>query len=127
MYKKVDVEHTMGDDEPTDDHGFLGVGNFYRPKKIMRPISESSFLACFTKNNKLKEIMLQIHEIDKDRNGYVTRNELDDILKLNYEKELGDKNLLPFITKFSSISNKILIDYKGFKEWVRMAILEHDA
>jgi Ca2+-binding EF-hand superfamily protein len=29
--------------------------------------------------------MLTIKQIDKDHNGYVTRNELDDILKMYYK------------------------------------------
>jgi len=29
--------------------------------------------------------MYLIKQIDKDRNGYVTRNELDDIIKLEYK------------------------------------------
>jgi len=71
--------------------------------------------------------MLSIKQIDKDHNGYVTRNELDDIIKLNYDAELSDRHIEPFINKFSSISNKILIDYKGFKEWVRTSILDIEA
>ena len=54
-------------------------------------------------NNKLKEVMTTIDEIDKQHNGYVTRNELDDILKLNMKQDLANKNLFPIINKFSSI------------------------
>ena len=35
-----------------------------------------------------------VKQIDKDHNGYVTRNELDDIIKTNYSKELEDKNIM---------------------------------
>jgi Ca2+-binding EF-hand superfamily protein len=35
-------------------------------------------------DNKLKDIMGLIQQIDKDRNGYVTSTELDDILKILY-------------------------------------------
>jgi Ca2+-binding EF-hand superfamily protein len=84
-------------------------------------------LNILIKTDKLKEISLMIHQIDKDRNGYVTRNELDDILKENYPNELADKNLFPYINRFCSISNKILIDYKAFKEWIRMALLEAES
>jgi len=41
MYKQVDVENTMGADEPTDTMGFLGVADWYRKKKVSRPISEA--------------------------------------------------------------------------------------
>ena len=62
--------------------------------------------------------MNTIKQIDKDHNGYVTRNELDDIIKNNYPKELEDKNIMQIINKFGSIQNKILIDYKAFKIWL---------
>lgn len=51
----------------------------------------------------MKDIMLLIKQIDKDHNGYVTSTELDDILKLKYPKRLGDKDLIPILTQFSSI------------------------
>ena len=70
------------------------------------------------KDNKLVEIMRTIKEIDKDHNGYVTRTELDDILKMYYPAELDEKDLFPIIKKFGSIQNKILIDYKSFKTWI---------
>jgi Ca2+-binding EF-hand superfamily protein len=69
--------------------------------------------------------MLTIREIDKDHNGYVTRTELDDIMKLYY-KGLANKDLFPIINKFSSISNKILIDYRAFKDYIRQHILKED-
>ena len=62
--------------------------------------------------------MNTVKQIDKDHNGYVTRNELDDIIKMNYQKELEDKNITHILNKFGSIQNKILIDYKAFKTWV---------
>ena len=34
-----------------------------------------------------------IKEIDKDHNGYVTNQELDDIFKMTYPNEFGDKDL----------------------------------
>lgn len=37
----------------------------------------------YENNSRMREIMLNIKEIDKDHNGYVTRTELDDILKIN--------------------------------------------
>jgi len=125
MYKKVDVEHTVGDDEPTDELGYIGVNNYYRQKMVTKPISERDFLKIVVAGGhlKLQEISLMIHQIDKDRNGYVTRNELDDILKESFS-ELLEFNLFPYINRFCSISNKILIDYKQFKEWIRMSILE---
>ena len=71
------------------------------------------------KDNKLKSIVLTIKEIDKDHNGFVTSTELDDIIKLYYRKELMDKDLLPFINKFSSLQNRILIHYKSFQQYLK--------
>ena len=69
--------------------------------------------------NKLDSMMITIKQIDKDHNGYVTRTELDDILKMLYPTELDNRDLIPIIKKFSSIQNKILIDYKRFITWIR--------
>jgi len=52
----------------------------------------------------------------------VTRTELDDILKLLYYKEFANRDLLPIIKKFSSIQNKILIDYKAFRDWIKQGL-----
>ena len=53
----------------------------------------------------------------------MTKTELDDILKHHYPKSLGERNLLPIINKFSSINNKILIDYKQFQIWLKDSML----
>jgi len=63
--------------------------------------------------------MNSIREIDREHNGHVTKTELDDILKMHLPKEFGDKDLHPIINRFSSISNKILINYKQFQFWLR--------
>ena len=57
-----------------------------------------------------------IKEIDASHNGYVTSTELDDIIKLNYKEELGNRDLTHIIRKYCSIQNRILIDYKKFKD-----------
>ena len=59
-------------------------------------------------------------EIDKDHNGYVTKTEIEDILKIKYSEFFESRDLIPIIKKFSSIQNKILIDYKGFRDWVKL-------
>ena len=60
--------------------------------------------------------MRRIKEIDKERNGYVTSTELDDIIKLSYGVELQGKSLLSIFKPYASIQNKILIDYKTFRD-----------
>ena len=76
--------------------------------------------------NKLVEIKRTISEIDKDHNGYITSSELDDILKI-YCPGLENASLTAIIQKFSSIQNKILIDYKGFINWVRQECQKLDS
>ena len=85
-------------------------------------ISEEEFIKIIRKNNKMEDIMRTIKEIDKDHNGYVTRTELDDIMKMYYPPELDEKDIVPIIKKFGSIQNKILIDYKAFKKWINEQI-----
>ena len=90
----------------------------YREKVTLVPFKESHLIRLMYEDNQMKEIMLLIKQIDKDHNGYVTSTELDDILKLIYPKKLKNKDLIPVLTQFSSIQNKILIDYKKFRNWV---------
>ena len=69
-------------------------------------------------NNRMKEIALAIRQIDPDRNGFVTQQELDDIFRENYKKEMEGKHIFALIKDFRSISNKILVDYSKFKKWI---------
>jgi len=129
MYQKVDVTNFEGTDEPEDINGYLGKTKFYRLQKKLWPISDKEFINIIRKNNKMDAVMRTIKEIDKDHNGYVTRTELDDILKMYYPPELDEKDMNPIIKRFGSIQNKILIDYKAFKKWVNDLIAaqgEHD-
>jgi len=52
----------------------------------------------------------------------VTRPELDDIMKMLYPNDLANRDLIPIIKMFSSIQNKILIDYKSFINWVKKGV-----
>ena len=47
-------------------------------------------------------IMVTVRSIDKDNNGYVTRVELDDILKMFY-MEFQDQDLTEILEQFSSL------------------------
>lgn len=67
-------------------------------------------------------IMRAIKDIDKEHNGYVTSTELDDILKINYKNELTDKNLKEIFRPYASIQNRILIDYKKFRDYLLKSI-----
>ena len=52
----------------------------------------------------------------------MTVTELDDILKLQYKDQFNNKDLFPFIKKYRSIQNKILVDYNRFREHVHTLI-----
>ena len=125
MYEKVDVADMEGLDEPMDVNGYLGLTKFYRSQVKEEPITAQDFIKAIHKNFRLHEIMSTISYIDKDHNGYVTASELDDILKLFYP-ELQNRILLPHIKKFSSIQNRILIDYKGFRDWLKNEVSKLD-
>ena len=119
MYNKVDVEELEAADEPQDPNGYLGRTKYYRTNVKLTPVTEDEFIQTIHKDNKLEHIMLLVRQIDQFHNGYVTKTELDDIIKLTYPDQLGDRDLSGIIKKFSSIQNKILIDYKGFRDWIK--------
>lgn len=91
-----------GKDDPVDQSGYTG--QFYRPKtKDLEVLTEAELVRIIYKDNKIKEIVRTIYEIDKQRNGYITTTELDDILKLNYKEELANKDLRLMMRKYASI------------------------
>ena len=125
FYKRLDVSDVQGDDEPEDINGYFGKTKFYREQVKLFPISVEEFIQIVAAENKIDSIMNVIREIDKDRNGYVTNNELTDIIKMIYPKELKAAILTPIIKKFASVANQILIDYKQFRDWIRLEVHEY--
>ena len=75
-------------------------------------------------DNRLVDIMRSIKEIDKEHNGYVTVTELDDIIKLHYKNQLANYSLKQIFRSFASIQNKVLIDYKQFRDFVSSGLTE---
>jgi predicted ribosome quality control (RQC) complex YloA/Tae2 family protein len=73
----------------------------------------------------LASIIRNIKQIDRDGNGYVTSTELDDILKLTFPEELTMKRLKPMFKEFASIQNRILIDYKKFRDKLLQLIAKY--
>mmetsp|Transcript_10922 Transcript_10922/g.13796 ORF Transcript_10922/g.13796 Transcript_10922/m.13796 type:complete len:92 (+) Transcript_10922:320-595(+) len=61
--------------------------------------------------------MQTIRSIDKDKNGFVTNQELEDIIKLHYT-ELQKYDLKLLFKKFASQSNRLLINYAAFREGI---------
>lgn len=112
MYSKLDLHEQDKKEDPIDASGYTGI--FNRKKKILKSITDEKFIELMSAENVIKDIFLRIREIDKDRNGFVTGLELDDIIKLA-APELEDYDLSSFIKPFSCAENKILIDYKRFR------------
>ncbi len=99
------------------------------------------------KNNqgKLPELMKIVNSIDKEHNGYVTQTELDDILKHIFSlpksmsltpkektptksnkseidemtSNLKNYDLKHLYKPFSSSANRVLIDYKKFRDFIK--------
>lgn len=100
-----------------DSSGYTG--NLMRQRQSelgLIPLKFDELVSMFTTNNKMLDIMRRINEIDREHNGYVTSTELDDIVRLAYGKELTGKSLKQLFRPYSSIQNKILIDYKRFRD-----------
>jgi Ca2+-binding EF-hand superfamily protein len=68
----------------------------------------------------MNALAFTIRQIDKDHNGYVTVNEMDDILKILYPKELDKADLKAIFKPFCSSANKVLLDYRLFKKFLRL-------
>jgi len=84
MYSKVDVESGDEDDVAKDPAGYNGEVNRFAHRVILETLTEEAFLNTFKEDNRISKIMLMIRSIDRDRNGYVTTTEMDDILKEVY-------------------------------------------
>ncbi len=70
------------------------------------------------------DIMKRIKEIDREHNGYVTSTELSDILQIAYPN-LQNRNIKALFQNYSSIANKILIDYKRFRDDILKGIAKN--
>ena len=92
----------------------------------MDEIGQDEFYGAFKESNRLGKVMLMIRGIDRDRNGYVTVNELDDILKEVYPETFGNKNLKPYLKPYASIANPILLDYSKFRDTIQVMVKDGD-
>ena len=103
MYKKVDMANSLGTDEPTDEMGYHGKTQYQRTQ-VLNPkaMSKEDFITLMGKEKKMNKVMKTIKSIDKDHNGYITRCEFDDILKLEIP-EIFDRELTAILNQFSSI------------------------
>ena len=106
------------DDDAVDTAGYIGL--FHRDPSLTQNlinITMKDIIDVFNTNNKMSDLFAIIKTVDKDRNGYITNTEFDDILKLIYSDKfekhgLKNTNLKPVIRQFASSANKVLIDNK---------------
>jgi hypothetical protein len=76
-------------------------------------------LASSKPNNFFGGIFKSIKKIDKDSNGFVSIEELDEIFREWYPLEMEGKTLNRYLKKiYGSVSNKNLINYKQIKSEV---------
>lgn len=116
MYEQLHIPENEEDDA-IDAAGFTG--NFRREVPVQQlQINVFEFIDVFKKENKLAELMETIRLIDRDHNGYVTSTEMDDILKIIYPS-LVPYNLKPILKPYCSSANKVLLDYKLFRNYIR--------
>lgn len=54
----------------------------------------------------------------------MTVTELDDILKLIYKDQLLNKDLRAIMKKYASIQNRVLVDYKKFRDSILTQLKE---
>lgn len=122
LYDRVDLYEEPDNPDLVDLSGYLGL--FYREKKQLAPISEAELVEIIARRNRFPQIMKIIKEIDRDNNGYVTNQELDDIFKINYEEELASRDLKPVFKRFASLQNRVLIDYKRVRDHFAAKVTE---
>ena len=102
-------------DEAVDACGYTGI--FHRNTQSLQVLTEEEWIRVNNIDNKIKDIFIHIREIDRQKNGFVTELELDDIIKLVYP-DLVKYDLTGIIGPFSCRENKILVDYKKFRAHV---------
>ena len=79
-------------------------------------------MACSKKAN-WGGIWKSIKKIDKDSNGFVYIDELNEIFKEWFPVELEGKSPFYYFKKFVSVQNKSLVNYKKIKESINRQIL----
>ena len=64
-----------------------------------------------------------MRDLDPSRNGYVTSEELEELFKSIYPKQLNSVNLIKVFKPFASIQNKLLIDYERVRRALQKSII----
>ena len=71
-------------------------------------------------------IWKSIKTLDKDSNGYLTREELDEVFREWFPIELEGKTLLSWFRRYGSIQNRNLINYKQIKQEINEKIMSEE-
>jgi len=71
-------------------------------------------------------IWRSIKKIDKDSNGFVTVDELEEIFKEWFPIELEGKTCYHYFKKFGSVQNRALINYKKIKDSINIYLISND-
>ena len=102
------------EDVAQDAAGWTGI--FQRPRARNQEEMEKAEFQRIVKGSPqcLSLVFRLISSIDKDRNGYITQTELDDILKECYPA-LQAFNIRQNYKAFTSSANRVLVDYRAFK------------
>jgi len=71
-------------------------------------------------------IWRSIKKIDKDSNGFVTVEELEEIFREWFPIELEGKTCYHYFKKFGSVQNRNLINYKKIKDSINNYLISND-
>ena len=69
--------------------------------------------------------MQTVKSIDKCHTGFVTKTELDDIIKL-LAPSVKNRDLNLIYRPFCAVQNRILVEYKKFFEWLLTSLKQLD-
>jgi Ca2+-binding EF-hand superfamily protein len=117
MYQKIDgIESEEDKNGPSDMNGYHGEPLLRSNTTKLKECDEKELVGMFSQDiNRFNKVFGLIRTIDREHNGFVTITELEDIVKIVYQQELSDKDVVTYLKKYRSIQNKILVDYKHFK------------
>ena len=116
-YKNMEVKEQI--DSVQDMAGYTGQMYRRKPQKAQEPITEAELVFMILKHNRMKEMTRMCREINESGGSVVTVVEIDDILRLLYEDELDGRDLTPLYEPFLLNNNKILINYKNFRDSIQ--------
>lgn len=75
------------------------------------------------KKGKWGGIWKSVRNIDKDSNGFLLVQELEEVFHDQFPTELEGKSLRNFFHRFVSVQNKTLVDYRKIKGMMNEKIM----